>query len=86
MLVYDYGPNDRRAGQALRLTRAGVDLTASVVRLEPGVTKNREGRRVSKRASNRDGHKSGRIRRLSGVKRDSRRLSKTFTSVKFQCS
>ena len=33
-----------RAGEALGLTWAGVDLAASVVRLEPGVTKNREGR------------------------------------------
>jgi integrase len=33
-----------RAGEALGLTWAGVDFAASVVRLEPGVTKNREGR------------------------------------------
>ena len=36
MLVDDYGLNDRRAGQALRLTRAGVDLAASAVRLDTG--------------------------------------------------
>ena len=33
-----------RAGEALGLTWAGVDFAAGVVRLEPGVTKNREGR------------------------------------------
>ena len=33
-----------RTGEALGLPWAGVDLAASVVRLEPGVTKNREGR------------------------------------------
>lgn len=33
-----------RAGEALGLTWAGVDLNAGVVRLEPGVTKNRDGR------------------------------------------
>jgi integrase len=33
-----------RAGEALNLTWSGVDLDAGVVRLEPGVTKNREGR------------------------------------------
>jgi integrase len=33
-----------RAGEALGLTWAGVDFAANVVRLEPGVTKNREGR------------------------------------------
>jgi integrase len=33
-----------RAGEAFGLTWAGVDFAASVVRLEPGVTKNREGR------------------------------------------
>jgi integrase len=33
-----------RAGEALNLTWAGVDFAAGVVRLEPGVTKNREGR------------------------------------------
>ncbi len=33
-----------RAGEARGLTWAGVDFAASVVRLEPGVTKNREGR------------------------------------------
>jgi integrase len=33
-----------RAGEAQGLTWAGVDFAASVVRLEPGVTKNREGR------------------------------------------
>jgi len=59
------------AGEALRLTRAGVDIAASVVRLESGVTENREGRRVSERAPKRDGHKSGRIRRLREVKWDS---------------
>lgn len=33
-----------RAGEARGLTWAGVDFTAGVVRLEPGTTKNREGR------------------------------------------
>ncbi len=33
-----------RAGEALGLTWAGVDFSAGVLRLEPGVTKNREGR------------------------------------------
>jgi integrase len=33
-----------RAGEALGLTWAGVDFAGGVVRLEPGVTKNREGR------------------------------------------
>lgn len=33
-----------RAGEALGLTWAGVDFAAGIVRLEPGVTKNREGR------------------------------------------
>jgi integrase len=33
-----------RAGEAKGLTWAGVDFDAGVVRLEPGVTKNREGR------------------------------------------
>ncbi|MDP9201504.1 MAG: tyrosine-type recombinase/integrase [Gemmatimonadota bacterium] len=33
-----------RAGEALGLTWAGVDFRGGVVRLEPGVTKNREGR------------------------------------------
>jgi integrase len=33
-----------RAGEALGLTWAGVDFDAGVIRLEPGVTKNREGR------------------------------------------
>jgi integrase len=33
-----------RAGEALGLTWAGVDFAAGVVRLEPGTTKNREGR------------------------------------------
>ena len=33
-----------RVGEALGLTWAGVDFTNGVVRLEPGVTKNREGR------------------------------------------
>ncbi|MDA1082507.1 MAG: site-specific integrase [Gemmatimonadetes bacterium] len=33
-----------RAGEARGLTWAGVDFTANVVRLEPGVTKNRAGR------------------------------------------
>jgi integrase len=33
-----------RAGEAMGLTWAGIDFSASVVRLEPGVTKNREGR------------------------------------------
>src|SRR5689334_10282841 len=32
------------AGEAMGLTWAGVDFNAGVVRLEPGVTKNREGR------------------------------------------
>jgi integrase len=35
-----------RAGEALGLTWAGVDFAAGVVRLEPGVTKNREGREL----------------------------------------
>jgi len=33
-----------RAGEALGLTWAGVDFAGGVIRLEPGVTKNREGR------------------------------------------
>ena len=33
-----------RAGEARGLTWAGIDFAAGVVRLEPGVTKNREGR------------------------------------------
>lgn len=33
-----------RVGEALGLTWAGVDFEAGVIRLEPGVTKNREGR------------------------------------------
>lgn len=33
-----------RAGEAMGLTWAGVDFAAGVIRLEPGVTKNREGR------------------------------------------
>lgn len=33
-----------RAGEARGLTWAGVDFSAGIVRLEPGVTKNREGR------------------------------------------
>ena len=33
-----------RSGEALGLTWAGVDFDAGIVRLEPGVTKNREGR------------------------------------------
>jgi integrase len=33
-----------RAGEALGLTWAGIDFASGVIRLEPGVTKNREGR------------------------------------------
>jgi len=33
-----------RVGEALGLTWAGVDFTSGMIRLEPGVTKNREGR------------------------------------------